>query len=83
MAPLRLLRVRVSAENELFRCSVFVGRVKHADVGKLFQEVLWTVMLKIGMRRAELCSGLLIFSTNGFHVFCWVCQSATGTSRKS
>ena len=32
--PLRLLRGRVSAKNELLKCSVFVGRDKHADVGK-------------------------------------------------
>ena len=36
VVPLWLLRVRVRAENELFRCSVFVGRVKHADVDKLY-----------------------------------------------
>ena len=34
VAPLRLLRGRVSAENELLKCSVFVGRDKHANVGK-------------------------------------------------
>ena len=34
VAPLRLLRGRVSAKNELLKCSVFVGRDKHADVGK-------------------------------------------------